>query len=222
MKQTIIDLLKTKFEGVDESILSRIADTKAAKAVKTEDEAKTFVEGVTLNQLLNSYGDIRSTEAQRTAVTNYEKKHGLKDGKKVNVEDDHKTLDDEDNNKGDDDKMPAWAKAMMEENKKLAEQIASIKTEKRTTSRKQKLDEVINRLPERDRKGYARTSYKELSDEAFDTLLEEITGEVEEFLKNEKTTGATFGAPFHRAASNQPRKGEASKEEVDAVVKGMM
>ena len=83
MKQTIIDLLKTKFEGVDESILSRIADTKAAKAVKTEDEANTFVEGVTLNQLLSSYGDIRSTEAQRTAVTNYEKKHGLKDGKKV-------------------------------------------------------------------------------------------------------------------------------------------
>ncbi|MBO7281022.1 MAG: hypothetical protein J6V00_07665 [Bacteroidaceae bacterium] len=222
MKQTIIDLLKTKFEGVDESILSRIADTKAAKAVKTEDEAKTFVEGVTLNQLLSSYGDIRSTEAQRTAVTNYEKKHGLKDGKKVNVEDDPKTLGDEDDNKGGDDKMPAWAKAMMEENKKLAEQIANINTEKRTTSRKQKLDEVINRLPERDRKGYARTSYKELSDEAFDTLLEEITGEVDEFLKNEKTTGATFGAPFHRTSSNQPRKGEASKDEVDAVVKGMM
>ena len=221
MKQTIIDLLKTKFEGVDESILSRIADTKAAKAVKTEDEAKTFVEGVTLNQLLNSYGDIRSTEAQRTAVTNYEKKHGLKDGKKVNVEDDPKTLGDEDNDKGD-DKMPAWAKAMMEENKKLAEQIANINTEKRTTSRKQKLDEVINRLPERDRKGYARTSYKELSDEAFDTLLEEITGEVDEFLKTEKTTGATFGAPFHRTSSNQQRKGEASKDEVDAVVKGMM
>ncbi len=221
MKQTIIDLLKTKFEGVDESILSRIADTKAAKAVKTEDEAKTFVEGVTLNQLLNSYGDIRSTEAQRTAVTNYEKKHGLKDGKKVNVEDDPKTLGDEDNNK-DDDKMPAWAKAMVEENKKLAEQIANINTEKRTTSRKQKLDEVINRLPERDRKGYARTSYKELSDEAFDTLLEEITGEVDEFLKTEKTTGATFGAPFHRTSSNQQRKGEASKDEVDAVVKGMM
>lgn len=222
MKQTIIDLLKTKFEGVDESILSRIADTKAAKAVKTEDEAKTFVEGVTLNQLLNSYGDIRSTEAQRTAVTNYEKKHGLKDGKKVNVEDDPKTLGDEDNNKGDDDKMPAWAKVMMEENKKLAEQIANINTEKRTTSRKQKLDEVINRLPERDRKGYARTSYKELSDEAFDTLLEEITGEVDEFLKTEKTTGATFGAPFHRANNNQQRKGEASKDEVDAVVKGLM
>ncbi|MBO7314446.1 MAG: hypothetical protein J6U49_02150, partial [Alistipes sp.] len=150
MKQTIIDLLKTKFEGVDESILSRIADTKAAKAVKTEDEANTFVEGVTLNQLLSSYGDIRSTEAQRTAVSNYEKKHGLKDGKKVNVEDDHKILDNEDDTEG----MPAWAKAMLESNKKLAEQVATMTAEKHTAARKQKLDAIINKLPERDRRGY--------------------------------------------------------------------
>lgn len=218
MKQTIIDLLKTKFEGVDESILSRIADTKAAKAVKTEDEANTFVEGVTLNQLLSSYGDIRSTEAQRTAVSNYEKKHGLKDGKKVNVEDDPKTLGNEDNNED----MPAWAKAMLESNKKLAEQVATMTAEKNTAARKQRLDAIINKLPERDRRGYARTSFADLSDEDFDTLLEEITGEVDEFLKTEKTTGATFGAPFHRVANNQPRKGEASKDEVDAVVKGMM
>lgn len=211
MKQTIIDLLKTKFEGVDESILSRIADTKAAKAVKTEDEAKTFVEGVTLNQLLNSYGDIRSTEAQRTAVTNYEKKHGLKDGKKVNVEDDHKTLDNEDNNED----MPAWAKAMLESNKKLAEQVATMTAEKNTAARKQRLDAIINKLPERDRRGYARTSFADLSDEDFDTLLEDISSEVEETLKDNQTAGLTFGAPRTKPQTNSK---EASDKEVEAVM----
>ena len=67
MKQTIIDLLKTKFDGVDESILSRIAETKAAKAIKTEDDAKTFVEAFTLSQLLNSYGDIRYHQLREEA-----------------------------------------------------------------------------------------------------------------------------------------------------------
>lgn len=213
MKQTIIDLLKTKFEGVDESILSRIADTKAAKSVKTEDDANAYVEGITLNQLLSSYGDIRSTEAQRSAVSNYEKKHGIKDGKKVSVEDDHKTLDNEDNN----DDMPAWAKAMLESNKKLAEQVAVMTAEKHTAARKQRLDAIINRLPERDRRGYARTSFADLSDEDFDTLLDDINNEVEETLKDNQTTGTTFRAPFHRQGGDTTKK-EATKAEVDAVM----
>ena len=211
MKQTIIDLLKTKFDGVDESILSRIAETKAAKAIKTEDEANTFVEGVTLNQLLSSYADIRSTEAQRTAVTNYEKKYGLKDGKKVS-EGNLKTLDTDNN-----DDMPAWAKAMLESNKKLAEQVAIMTAEKHTAARKQRLDAIINRLPERDRRGYARTSFADLSDEDFDTLLDDINNEVEETLKDNQTTGTTFRAPFHRQGGD-PQKKEATKAEVDAVM----
>ena len=213
MKQTIIDLLKTKFEGVDESILSRIAETKAAKSVKTEDDANAYVEGITLNQLLSSYGDIRSTEAQRSAVSNYEKKHGIKDGKKVSVEDDHKTLDNEDNN----DDMPAWAKAMLESNKKLAEQVAIMTAETHTAARKQRLDAIINRLPERDRRGYARTSFADVCEEDFDTLLDDINNEVEETLKDNQTTGTTFRAPFHRQGGD-PQKKEATKAEVDAVM----
>lgn len=218
MKQTIIDLLKTKFEGVDESILSRIAETKAAKTIKTEEEAQAFVEELTLTQLFNSYGDIRSTEAQRTAVSNYEKKHGLKDGKKVNAGDDPNTPGDEDNN----DDMPAWAKALIDSNKALANEVSTMKAEKNTASRKQRLDAIINQLPERDRRGYARTSFADLSDEDFDTLLDEISSEVEETLKETRTTGAVFGAPFQRQQGDRNRKGEATKEETDAVVNGII
>lgn len=214
MKQTIIDLLKTKFEGVDESILSRIADTKAAKAVKTEDEANTFVEGVTLNQLLNSYGDIRSTEAQRTAVSNYEKKHGLKDGNKVEG---GGHTEPGDNNS---EEMPAWAKKLIDDNKLLSDKIAAMNTEKLTATRQQRLNAVIAQLPESNRKGYARTSFKELSDEDFDTLLSDIEGEVKDILKETKTNGATFGTPIHRAQGMRtPGVEEASKEEVQEVVR---
>lgn len=211
MKQTIIDLLKTKFEGVDESILSRIAETKAAKSVKTEDDANTYVEGITLNQLLSSYGDIRSTEAQRSAVSNYEKKHGIKDGKKVSAEDDHDKLGTGD----DDDNTPAWAKKLMEDNAALRKRLDTYDSEKRTSSRREKLNAIIGRLPASQRKGYERTTIDTLSDEEFDSTLEAISTEVDDILKEANTAGLTFGAP--RTKSQDTSK-EASKAEVDAVM----
>ena len=211
MKQTIIDLLKTKFEGVDESILSRIAETKAAKAVKTEEEANAYVEGITLSHLLNSYGDIRSTEAQRTAVANYEKKYGIKDGKKVSTEGDPNTLGTGD----DDDDTPAWAKKLMEDNAALRERLDTYDSEKRTSSRREKLNAIIGRLPASHRKGYERTTIDTLTDEEFTSTLESITAEVDEILKETNTAGLTFGAP--RTKSQDASK-EASKAEVDAVM----
>lgn len=211
MKKTIIDLLKTKFEGVDESILSRIAETKAAKAVKTEEEANAYVEGITLSHLLNSYGDIRSTEAQRTAVANYEKKYGIKDGKKVSTEDDPNTLGTGD----DDDDTPAWAKKLMEDNAALRKRLDTYDSEKRTSSRREKLNAIIGRLPASHRKGYERTTIDTLSDEEFTSTLETITAEVDEILKETNTAGLTFGAP--RTKSQDTSK-EASKAEVDAVM----
>lgn len=217
MKQTIIDLLKTKFDGVDESILSRIAETKAAKAIKTEDDAKTFVEAFTLSQLLNSYGDIRSTEAQRTAITNYEKKHNLKDGKAVTGGDDHNAPD----NSDDDTNTPAWAKQLIEDNKALRTRLDSIETEKRTTSRKEKLTAIIDKLPASQRKGYERTAIDTLSDEEFDTLLTEVGSEVDAIIKENKTNGTTFGTPIQRTQGGRSGETEkATKEEVDRVTAG--
>ena len=211
MKNTIIDLLKTKFEGVDESILSRIAETKAAKAVKNEEEANAYVEGITLTHLLNSYGDIRSTEAQRTAVANYERKYGIKDGKKVSTEGDPKELGTSD----DDKDTPAWAKKLMEDNAALRKRLDTYDSEKRTTSRREKLNAIIGRLPASQRKGYERTTIDTLSDEEFASTMEAITTEVDDILKEANTAGLTFGAP--RKTSHDTSK-EASKEEVKAVM----
>lgn len=82
MKQLILNALKAKFTGVSDSILDRVA-AKLAQTVTSADQVQTAVDGVTLQQVLESYGDSRATQAQQTAVHNYEQKYGLKDGVKV-------------------------------------------------------------------------------------------------------------------------------------------
>ena len=77
-----MNALTTKFPGVSATILGRIAD-KLAKTATSAEDVKTAVDGVTFQQILESYGDSRATEAQQTAVLNYEKKYGLKEGRKV-------------------------------------------------------------------------------------------------------------------------------------------
>lgn len=88
MKYRILAALKAKFSGVSADILDRIAGM-LAKTVTTEEQVATAVEGVTeeLINVIEGYGDSRATGAQKTAVLNYERKYGLKDGVKVEKED---------------------------------------------------------------------------------------------------------------------------------------
>ena len=80
MKKKIYDALQTKFQGVDAQILDRIA-TKKAEGQTDENQIPTIVEGVSFQDVLQSYGDSRAGDASKTAVTNYEKKYNLKEGK---------------------------------------------------------------------------------------------------------------------------------------------
>lgn len=82
MKNKILAALKAKFVGVSEPILNRIA-TKMAKTVTTDEEVTSSVEGVTLQFVMDSNADFRANEASESAVSTYEKKHGLKDGLKA-------------------------------------------------------------------------------------------------------------------------------------------
>lgn len=82
MKEKILALLKTKFPGVDEATLSRIAEKKAV-GVTDESQLQTIADGVGFQDVLNSYGDFRANTAVTSAVSNYEKKLGLKDGKQL-------------------------------------------------------------------------------------------------------------------------------------------
>lgn len=85
MRKKILEALNTKFPGVSDNKLNRIVDN-LLKKIKTEEEIESAVEDITVESLLESYGDARADGAQRTAVANYEKKHNLKDGKPVEDE----------------------------------------------------------------------------------------------------------------------------------------
>ena len=216
MKKIILEKLKAKFEGVSDSILDRIAE-KLAKTVKNEEEATTAVEGVTLQQLFDSYGDSRATEAQQTAVSNYERKYGLKDGAKV---EDGGTSGSGNNateteNKGGDD-TPAWARAIINSVKTLSNDVAAMKGEKVTASRRQQIDEIIKDLPDHLRKPYSYINLTSLSEEEFESLKDGIKGDVANVEKEDKQNNAVFGKPPGKSTSTNVK--EASDKEVDAVV----
>lgn len=120
MKQKLFEALKTKFVGVDAQILDRIA-TKKAEGQTDENQIPTIIEGISFQDVLTSYGDFRAGDASKTAVTNYEKKHNLKEGKVIETPE--PTPQPEPPNPDD---TPAWAKALIEQNKTFTEKIALI------------------------------------------------------------------------------------------------
>lgn len=80
--EQILAGLQQKFSGVDTATLTRIA-TKKAEGVTDETKVNSIVEGISFQDVIQNYGDFRAGQAQTSAVTNYEKKHGLKDGKPI-------------------------------------------------------------------------------------------------------------------------------------------
>ena len=196
MKNKILELLKPKFEGVSETILGRVAD-KLAKTAKPDEDVNTLIEGVTFQQILESYGDSRATEAQQSALANYEKKHGLKDGKSVKTEPNAEPTTEDDN-------VPAWAKALIDSNNSLKLELEAIKGEKTTNKRKSELDKVLNKAPEKIRQRYTkdfeRMSFKD--DEDFNAWIGDITPDVEAITNDYNTKGGVVRRPKSGGGGN--------------------
>ena len=130
--EQILAGLQQKFTGVDTAILTRIA-TKKAEGVTDEAGANSIVEGVSFSDVLNSYGDFRAGDASRTAVTNYEKKHNLKDGKPIIQENPSPAPEEKK------DEVPAWAQALIDSNKNLSDKLTQFETEKAQATRSQQI-----------------------------------------------------------------------------------
>lgn len=202
MRKEILDALKAKFPGVSDSILGRIAD-KLAKTATTAEQVTTAVEGVTIQQVIESYGDSRATEASNTArenaVKDYESRYGLKDGVKVtnntNNGGEQPTGGSATNPTGGDE-TPAWAKTLLE-------RIGRLETSKTTETRKQQLNAIIGKLPETTRKAYERLPLDKYSDEEFTTMLSEVTTEVEGIVDETQARGGVFGKPSATGGTTQ-------------------
>lgn len=202
MRKEILDALKAKFPGVSDNVLGRIAD-KLAKTATTAEQVRTAVEGVTIQQVIESYGDSRATEASNTArenaVKDYESRYGLKDGVKVtnntNNGGEQPTGGSATNPTGGDE-TPAWAKTLLE-------RIGRLETSKTTETRKQQLNAIIGKLPETTRKAYERLPLDKYSEEEFTTMLGEVTTEVEGIVDETQARGGVFGKPSATSGTTQ-------------------
>lgn len=177
MKEKILALLKTKFPGVDEATLSRIAEKKAT-GVTDESQLQTIADGVSFTDVLNSYGDFRANTAVTSAVSNYEKKHGLKDGKPIENPNPNPNPKPEDKK----DDVPAWAQALIDSNKNLSTELSALKQEKLQATRQEQILAKAKEygIPESQAKRYA------IPDDAdLDTYLKDAAQE----LKNEGFAG---------------------------------
>ncbi|WP_308547759.1 hypothetical protein [uncultured Parabacteroides sp.] len=134
MKEKILALLKTKFPGVDEATLIRIAEKKAA-GVTDESQVQPIADGVGFQDVLNSYGDFRANGAVASAVSNYEKKHNIKDGKPI--ENPNPIPNPKPEDKKDD--VPAWAQALIDSNKNLLTELSALKQEKLQATRQEQI-----------------------------------------------------------------------------------
>ena len=215
MKQQILTALKAKFVGVSDAILDRVA-TKLAQTVTTAEQVQTAVDGVTFQQVLESYGDSRATQATQTAVHNYETKYGLKDGVKVTPpEKQPPVVPPVTPPAGGAETVPAWAQALIDSNNSLKNELAQMKTARTTETRKQQISTLIEKLPENLRKAYSRTPVDGLTDEQFTALVGEITTEVGDIQSSIQQKGAVFGKPAAQNGGNQGA--ELTKEQVAAI-----
>ena len=217
MKEQILEALRSKFPGRSAMILGRIAD-KLAKTATTPEQVTTAVEGVTpeLIEVIESYGDSRATEASTTAVTNYEAKYGLREGKPTTPP----APTDEGNDnapKGQaDEGVPAWATSLVERVTALQAELNRRDAERTTTGRRQALEAIYGHLPEPLRKGYERISLDTLSDDEFTKLSADVTAEVGEIGQALSAKGAVFSTPsaHHGGASAQK---ELTKEQIEEI-----
>lgn len=137
--EQILAGLKTKFQGVEDATLQRMA-SKKAEGVTDESKVNSIVEGISFQDVLTSYGDYRADGAQKTAVSNYEKKHNIKDGKPIEEpkpQDPQPTPTPQTT-----EQVPAWAQSLIDSNKTLSEKLAAMDAKTKADERNQQIAAV--------------------------------------------------------------------------------
>ena len=180
--EQILAGLKTKFQGVEDATLQRIA-SKKAEGVTDESKVNSIVEGISFQDVLTSYGDYRADGAQKTAVSNYEKKHNIKDGKPIEEPKPQDPLPTPTPQTT--EQVPAWAQSLIDSNKTLSEKLAAMDAKTKADERNQQIADVAKSfgIPEFAYKG------KQIADDAdlhkyFTDLKQEMQNSGFQFAKS--------------------------------------
>lgn len=182
--EQILAALRTKFSGVDDATLQRIA-SKKAEGVTDESKVNSIVEGITFQDVVTNYGDFRADGAQKTAVSNYEKKHNIKDGKPIEEPNPQDPLPTPTPQTNPTEQVPAWAQSLIDSNKTLSEKLAAMDAKTKADARNQQIEEVAKSF------GIPKFAYKgkQIADDAdlnkyFTDLKQEMQNSGFQFAKS--------------------------------------
>ena len=206
MKQKILEALRTKFAGLSDEMLEGMVN-KLAKTITDEDAIDTTIEGVSIAEVIDIYKDRKVTEG----VKAYEKNRSKQPKKTTTSQD-----GDDDKNTGEgEDKMDKFFDMM----KAMQAEIKALKTDKLTSSRKEKFDALLKDVPENLKKAFikdfSRLTFKD--DEEYEEWLEEKKADITELCKDYNEKGASSTPPTKGGSKTQEKK--TSKEDAELASK---
>ena len=217
MKEKILTFLKTKLSGVPDNYLSGVAEHYSKTITEEKQIETTLTDGVIdllkLNAgILQSEGDKRATEAAKTALKNYQDKHGLDENGKP-IEDPKKKKKDVDP----DPNEPAWfttyKKEQKEANEKLAADIEAQKQEKTSAVLTEKVSkhEKLKDIPASYLKG---RNLVPKSEAEIDQLVAQIEADYNSFKQEMAEKGVVISVP---PVGGGPTGDKVSKEVTDYI-----
>ena len=213
MKEKILTFLKSKLSGVSESFLLGVAEHYSKTVTEEKQIETTFTDGVidllkSNAGLLQTEGDKRATEAAKTALKNYQEKHGLdENGVPIKKETKKKTKDvDADDDDSDDSKMPAWAKKLLADNTELKTKFEVQEQEKTSAQLNGKVNAKLKEkgIPESYFKG---RNLIPKSEAEIDQLVETINMDYNGFKQEMAEQGVVISVPS--AGTGSVKEGEA-------------
>ena len=245
VNEKLLEALRAKFVGLGDDVLGLYAN-KVKRDGMTDDEAIASVPDLTWANLFRFYSDFRADQASKTARKNAEKDFNAKlqaeNKQKADLQPLEQTgLQPQQQNQNNvqtqqqnqnnvqtqqqqkaEESVPTWAKALLEQNKQLAERLNAFETAKAVDGRRSEVANIIKDLNPSMRRAYERTPLDNLSEEQFQQLKSEIASEVKQIQDDGRGKSTIFGKPL---GGNQDRQtasqtqGANSKEVEDVLSK---
>lgn len=207
MKDEILKTLSEKFPSVSIEILDRIATSKS-KTITKKEEVGPLVDGITIQNIIESEADRRATEASKTAVINYEKKHGLKEGKPITGGDagnepEKGTSVSPSAGGGDAQDMEQRIQQLIKASVEavvapLQQRVATLLQEKEQDAFSRQLQEAIASAPEKFKSRVLEDVQfmRFENDEQRSAFIEKVKARAAEEAAEAQAKGAVFGVPF--------------------------
>lgn len=210
--ELILKVLKTKAKdlGFNEGELQSVAAVCAGNLTVTE-ETEEAERDSAINDIVDKVAIpiLKSSQsASSRAIAAYKKAHPVTEPKKPGEETDDEPGKKKPGAGEQTDEMPAWAKAMKDSIDKLTEENASLKAERASTSRKERLVELTKgtgRFGDNIVKGFDRMTFKDDAD--FDAYFDSVKTEVEGYKQDLANHGLdNLGNPPAVDHKDEPKK----------------